>query len=84
MKSIPCRICQKAVHGDHDGKGYKVGSYKFAVCLEHVQAVERSRAFALQGAKALAREVVRKKFPLLNRAIETVSELKLGEDFFHE
>jgi len=69
--SIPCRICQKAVHGDHDGKGYKVGSYKFAVCLDHVAAIERSRAAAVEGARFLAREMIRRKLPLT-------------EDFYNE
>ena len=80
VQSMPCRVCGVAVHGDHDGKGYRAGSYKFAVCLTHVETIERTRSAAISAARTAATNLFTRKFPRLAQAVSAVREISLNEE----
>lgn len=82
--SLPCRVCGVAVHGDHEGKGYKAGSYKFAVCNAHVERFEMVRNTVADTAVRQLGRLIDRKLPgartVMRTAANVLEALSLNEE----
>lgn len=70
MAGYPCRFCGDTVHGRQDGRGFKVGSYRFVTCLRCAPKVETAADVTKRLAVAGLRALAAKKAPMVLAVVE--------------
>lgn len=76
--SIPCRVCRKPVHGTHEGKGYAVGTHRFAICHGcDPMFTAGVNAFKVAAKTGMTRFVLG-RFPWLRSLVPAINEM-IGE-----
>jgi hypothetical protein len=65
MTAYPCKFCGTPVHGNHDGRGFKMGKFRFVTCTKHAAHVETVADVTMRLTRAGVRTLLAKKSPTL-------------------